>query len=79
MNSTIVCCSHDLTPVAAIELDDKTHNQKHRQKRDELLKNICQQSQLPHLRVPAKYAYKTEVVKIMLAKELEGKVEMNKV
>lgn len=70
----VICKTDDLTPVAAIELDDKTHNQKHRQKRDELLKNICQQSQLPLLRVPAQYAYKKEVLKMMLAKELEGKV-----
>lgn len=71
----VICKTDDLTPVAAIELDDKTHNQKHRQKRDELLKNICQQSQLPLLRVPVKYAYKTEVLKMMLAKGLEEKVE----
>ena len=71
----VICKTDDLTPVAAIELDDKTHNQKHRQKRDELLKNICKQSGLPLLRVPAQYAYKTEVLKILLAKELGGGVE----
>lgn len=74
----VICKTDDLTPVAAIELDDKTHNQKHRQKRDELLKKICQQSQLPLLRVPVKYAYKTEVLKMMLAKELAGKVDAMK-
>lgn len=74
----VICKTDDLTPVAAIELDDKTHNQKHRQKRDELLKNICQQSQLPLLRVPAKYAYKTEVLKMMLDKELDGKTNNKK-
>ncbi|WP_299197168.1 DUF2726 domain-containing protein [uncultured Amphritea sp.] len=74
----VICKTDDLTPVAAIELDDKTHNQKHRQKRDELLKNICKQSDFPLLRVPAQYAYKTEVLKMMLAKELGGGVETKK-
>ena len=71
----VICKTDDLTPVAAIELDDKTHNQKHRQKRDELLKNICKQSQRPLLRVPAQYAYKMEVLKLMLAKELGENVD----
>ena len=79
MNIRIIRRLYGLTPVAAIELDDKTHTQNHRQKRDELLKNICQQSRLPLLRVPAKYAYKTEVVKMMLAKELEESVDTEQV
>lgn len=71
----VLCTTDDLPPVAAIELDDKTHNQKHRQKRDELLKGICKQSGLPLIGVPAKWAYKTEVLKMMLAKEIEDSVE----
>ncbi|MBU2963872.1 DUF2726 domain-containing protein [Amphritea sp. 2_MG-2023] len=71
----IICKTDDLTPVAAIELDDKSHNQKHRQKRDELLMKICKQSKLPLLRIPAQYAYKTDVLKMMLAKELGNGVE----
>lgn len=70
----VLCKAGDLTPVAVIELDDKSHNQKKRQKRDELLKSICKQAGLPMLQVPAKWAYKTEVVKMMLEKELEGGV-----
>ncbi len=66
----VICKTDDLTPVAAFELDDKTRNQKHRQKRDEFLKHICQQSLLPLLQVPAQYAYKAEVLKIILVKEL---------
>lgn len=74
----IICKIDDLTPVAAIELDDKSHNQKHRQKRDELLMKICKQSRLPLLRVPAQYAYKTEVLRMMLKKALEQGLETEK-
>ncbi|RTE66576.1 DUF2726 domain-containing protein [Amphritea opalescens] len=68
----VICNIDDLTPVAAIELDDKSHNQKHRQKRDEFLMKICKQSGFSLLRIPAQYAYKTDVLKMMLAKELSG-------
>lgn len=71
----VVCKADDLTPVAVIELDDKSHNQKHRQKRDELLNNICKQAELPMLQVPAQWAYKVEVVRMMLVKELENSTE----
>ncbi|WP_170167468.1 DUF2726 domain-containing protein [Amphritea balenae] len=71
----VLCKIDDLTPVAVIELDDKSHNQNHRQKRDELLKKICKQTGLPMLQVPAKWAYKTEVLKMMLVKEVEGSVD----
>lgn len=66
----IICKTDDQSPVVTIELDDKTHNQKHRQKRDELLKRIYKQTRLPMLQVPAQWAYKTEVLKITLVKVL---------
>ncbi|MDO6562706.1 DUF2726 domain-containing protein [Amphritea sp. 1_MG-2023] len=71
----VICKIDDLTPVAAIELDDNSHKQKNRKKRDELLMKICQQSAFPLLRIPAQYAYKTDVLKMMLAKELAS-IEM---
>ncbi len=76
----VLCKTDDLTPVAVIELDDKSHNQKHRQKRDELLKKICKQTGLHMLQVFAKLAYKNEKLKMMLAKVLQMasvKKEMN--
>lgn len=71
----VLCKTDDLTPVAVIELDDKSHNQKHRQKRDELLKKICKQTGLPMIQIPAKWAYKTEVLRVMLVKELENGID----
>ncbi|MDO6562704.1 DUF2726 domain-containing protein [Amphritea sp. 1_MG-2023] len=71
----VICQVDDLTPVAAIELDDNSHKQKNRKKRDELLMKICQQSAFPLLRIPAQYAYKTDVLKMMLAKALGGSAE----
>lgn len=47
MSCTTVCCFHDLTSVAAIELDDKIHTQKHRQKRGELLKTFAKKNPTP--------------------------------
>lgn len=64
----VICATDTLKPVCAIELDDKSHNQKKRQQRDELLESVCKDAKLPLIRVPAKRSYKLEEVKVLLAK-----------
>ncbi|WP_415899100.1 DUF2726 domain-containing protein [Neptuniibacter sp. QD48_11] len=64
----VICTADTLKPVYAIELDDKSHNQKKRQQRDQLLDNVCQDSNLPLIRVPAKRSYKPEEIKVVLSK-----------
>ncbi|ANG64197.1 hypothetical protein A8C75_18095 [Marinobacterium aestuarii] len=54
----VICNSSDLVPVVVIELDDSSHQKAKRQQRDEMLQQICQQVQLPLIRVPAQKGYK---------------------
>ncbi|MEH6578924.1 MAG: DUF2726 domain-containing protein [Amphritea sp.] len=75
----VICNADDLTPVAVIELDDKSHNARKRQQRDELLESICKQVALPLIRMPAKRAYNvaelTELVNKRLGIDSLGAVE----
>lgn len=64
----VICTADTLKPVCAIELDDKSHSQKKRQQRDQLLESVCQDANLPLIRVPAKRSYKLEEVKAVLSK-----------
>lgn len=64
----VICTADTLKPVCAIELDDKSHNQKKRQQRDQLLESVCLDANLPLIRVPAKRSYKLEEVKAVLSK-----------
>lgn len=63
----VICAADTFKPVCAIELDDKSHNQKKRQQRDQLLESVCKDASLPLIRVPAKRSYKLEEVKALLA------------
>ncbi|WP_415896900.1 DUF2726 domain-containing protein [Neptuniibacter sp. QD57_21] len=64
----LICTADTLKPVCAIELDDKSHSQKKRQQRDQLLESVCSDANLPLIRVPAKRSYKLEEVKAVLSK-----------
>lgn len=62
----VICNSSDLAPVCAIELDDSSHQKSKRQQRDEMLQQICEQVQLPLIRVPARKAYKLAEIEACL-------------
>jgi hypothetical protein len=49
------CLSHRKTGqiIAAIELDDRSHQRPDRQHRDRLINTVCQQAEIPLLRFPA--------------------------
>ena len=66
----VICAADTLQPVLAIELDDKSHHQKKRQQRDQLLASICKETGLPLLRVPAQHTYKPKVINALLMKRL---------
>lgn len=53
----LLCSREDVSIVAAIELDDKSHQQRKRQQRDDFLEAVCAHSELPLIRVPAQAAY----------------------
>lgn len=66
----VICSTDTLQPTCVIELDDKSHSQKKRQQRDQLLESICLGVELPLIRVPAQRTYKPKVIKALLDKRL---------
>ena len=59
----VICRTDTLKPVCVIELDDKSHSQKKRQQRDQLLDGICKEAGLSLLRFPAQRTYNPKVIK----------------
>jgi hypothetical protein len=53
----LLCRSTDLSPVLAIELDDKSHSRGERQERDHFLDALFSNSGIHLLRVPARRTY----------------------
>ena len=63
----LLCDKEDLSVACAIELDDRSHNSKHRHERDELLKGVCEAAGVPLVQVPAMSGYVIDVVKRLIA------------
>jgi len=53
----VICSSNTATPLAAVELDDASHNHKARIARDAFVNGAAKAAGLPLLRIPAKNAY----------------------
>ncbi len=53
----LLCQPDSMTPLAAIELDDSSHNQADRIERDEFVNRAFKAAAFPLLRVPARHAY----------------------
>lgn len=53
----VLCTKNELTVVAAIELDDQSHQRPSRQKRDSFLLRVCQVANLPLLQFPVQRTY----------------------
>jgi len=53
----VLCCKDTLKVIAAIELDDKSHNKKSSQVRDKFLASACGSANLKLVRFPAKSSY----------------------
>ena len=56
----VVCALDTLAPLAAIELNDASHQRPDRQKRDELLRGICRDIGLPLIELAPRRAYKLD-------------------
>jgi hypothetical protein len=56
----VLCRSDDLSPLAAIELDDKSHDRQDRQDRDKFLNELFATSRIKLLRVKAQRSYDTD-------------------
>lgn len=53
----VVCKVEDLSVVCAVELNDKSHNNKSVTRRDKFLKSVCDEIGLPLVQTPAKRCY----------------------
>ncbi len=62
-----ILCDTDLSPVVAIELDDRSHDDEDRQSRDRFVDQVLASVSLPMIRVRAKHAYKLEEVRRLLS------------
>ncbi len=58
----VLCRATDMSVLCAIELNDKSHNSKKRQERDEFLRDACAGAGLPLLEVTAKVGYTVQYV-----------------
>ena len=53
----LLCRPDDLSVVAAIELDDRSHGTHKRKERDDFLRGVCEAAGLPLLNIPAQRSY----------------------
>jgi hypothetical protein len=67
----LVCSEADMRPLAAIELNDKSHERESRKKRDDFVRRALSQAGLPLIEVPAARAYTVEELRSALGQCLE--------
>lgn len=61
----LLCDPRSLRPLAAIELDDSSHQREDRQRRDVLVDHVFEAAGLPLIRIPAQRSYETRQVSDM--------------
>ena len=66
----VLCDTYDLSPIAVIELDDKSHDAKTRQLRDDFLTGVCDAAALPLIRIPARRVYTRSDVERLVVRRL---------
>ncbi|MCU7797282.1 MAG: DUF2726 domain-containing protein [Candidatus Thiodiazotropha sp. (ex Myrtea spinifera)] len=59
----VICNKADLSVMAVIELDDKSHNNQRRAARDEVLDKACESAGLIIVHFPAKHSYEVVAVR----------------
>jgi hypothetical protein len=62
----VLCDRATLDPIAAIEVDDKTHARLDRRERDAFVNTVFQQAGLPLVRVSARRSYSAPKIKALL-------------
>lgn len=66
----VLCSSTDLSPLCAIELNDKSHQRKDRVDRDEFVRYACESAGFPLIEVPARAGYRVEELSAKIAAAL---------
>lgn len=68
----VLCNKGNLEIICAIELDDKSHNSKSREKRDKFLDRACDAAGIPLVHIPAKKGYVLEDIKEILSPHMKA-------
>jgi len=68
----VLCEPRTLRPLVAIELDDRTHQRKDRQERDEFINQVYQAAKLPVLHIKAEAHYEPVTLRQQLAAHVAG-------
>lgn len=66
----LLCNPQTARPLLGIELDDKSHQQRERQERDEFVKNVFSAAQLPLVRIPVQHSYSMAALSELLHQRL---------
>ncbi len=66
----VLCDQETLSPLAVIELDDKSHNATQRHQRDLFVNGVCEAASLTLLRVPARRVYSCSDVERLVVNAL---------
>jgi hypothetical protein len=69
----LLCDPKTMRPILGIELDDKSHQRKDRQDRDELVENIFKVTKLPLVRMPVKHTYSVTELNSLLQSYFKDK------
>jgi hypothetical protein len=70
----LVCDSITMKPLLGIELDDSSHDENSRQKRDDFIEKVFQGAGLPLLRLPVLHEYNTREISAKIAPFLKDKI-----
>ena len=62
----VLCTKDDIAIVAAIELDDKSHQQRKRQERDAFIAGLCNAISLPLIQIPVQRPYSASQVRAQI-------------
>ncbi len=71
----LLCDKQDLSPVCAIELDDRSHTRSSRQQRDAFVTELCRNVDLPLLRVRASRSYSLPELREDILRVTQRKLE----
>lgn len=63
----LICSKKDSKPVAAVELDDSSHDTKRAVRRDSLMNNICASADMKYIHIPLKRSSDTAYIRKMIA------------
>lgn len=67
----VLCDKDTMEIVAAIELNDRSHNSPSRKARDEFLEKVFAAAGLPFIQIPAKRSYVTSGIRVTIKRAIE--------